>query len=116
MASKPEFGLVVEYVTDVERAKRFYVDVLGLQVVDEQPGFVQFPSFGIGSRDLRLGDGAPEVYWFVADAEAAYAELSPRAEVSLPLRQMPFGKVFAVKDPAGRSRYMLELPSSASAS
>jgi hypothetical protein len=55
-----------------------------------------------GTRELEL-------YWLVDDAEAAFAELSPKAEVSLPLKQMPFGKVFGVKDPAGQPRYLIEL-------
>ena len=37
------------------------------------------------------------------------AELSSRGEVSQPLQEKPFGKVFAMKDPAGRPRFVLEL-------
>ena len=29
---KPQFGFVLEYVKDIEAAKRFYVEVLGLQM------------------------------------------------------------------------------------
>jgi catechol 2,3-dioxygenase-like lactoylglutathione lyase family enzyme len=109
MSSKPRFGFVVEYVTDIEAAKRFYVDVLGLEVERYHPTFVQFNSFAIASDESLGGRGEPELYWLVDDAEAAFRDLSWEAEVSLPLQQMPFGKVFAIKDPAGRPRYLLEL-------
>lgn len=42
------------------------------------------------------------------DVEAAYRELSDWAEVSAPLKQLPFGTVFGVKDAAGNARYVLE--------
>jgi hypothetical protein len=45
----------------------------------------------------------------VDDAEAAFRDLSQRAKVDGPLMQMPFGKVFSIKEPEGRSRYLLEL-------
>ena len=37
-----------------------------------------------------------------------FNELSSKAEILLPLKQMPFGKVFGIKDPAGRPLYLLE--------
>ena len=109
MSSRPRFGFVVEYVADVEAAKRFYVDVLGLQVERAAPTFVQFGTFAIAGDEPLGGRDEPELYWLVDDAEAAFRELSHKAEVSLPLKQMPFGKVFAINDPDGRPRYLLEL-------
>lgn len=110
MSTKPQFGFVLEYVDDVEAAKRFYVEVLGLDVERQHPTFVQFKSFAIASDESMTGsrDNA-ELYWLVDDAEADFGELSRKAEVSLPLTQKTFGKVFAVKDPAGRPRYLVEL-------
>jgi hypothetical protein len=35
--------------------------------------------------------------------------MSGKVEVTFPPKQMPFGKVFGVKDPDGRPRYLLEL-------
>ncbi len=113
MTTKPRFGFALEYVSDIEAVKRFYVDVLGLDVEREHPAFVQLKDqagarFAIAS-DESMGDSNEELYWLVDDAEAAFSELSKKAEVSLPLKQMPFGKVFAIKDPAGQPRYLLEL-------
>jgi catechol 2,3-dioxygenase-like lactoylglutathione lyase family enzyme len=105
----PRFGFVLEYVTDIEAAKRFYVDTLGLVIERYHPTFIQFNHFAIANDESMGGTPEPEVYWLVDNAEAAFQELAQRAEVSLPLKQMPFGKVFAVKDPAGRPRYLLEL-------
>ncbi len=112
MSLKSRFGFVLEYVSDIEAAKRFYIDLLGLEVEREHPTFVQFrdaagANFAIATGEA-LGDGEPEVCWLVDDAEAAYSELSQKADVSLPLTQMPFGKVFAVKDPAGQPQYLVE--------
>ena len=113
MSSKPRFGFALAYVSDVAAVKRFYVDVLGLTVERDHPRFVQFKDeagarFAIAS-DESLGDKANlELYWLVDDAEAAFQDLSEKAEICLPLTQMPFGKVFGLKDPAGQPRYLLE--------
>ena len=109
MSNKPLFGFVVEYVNDVEAAKRFYVDILGLKVERYHPTYVQFDHFAIAGDRPIAGGGEPELYWLVDDAEAAFSDLSKKAEVSLSLEQKPFGKVFGIKDTDGRPRYLLEL-------
>lgn len=109
MMETPRFGFVIEYVKDIERAKRFYTEVLGLPLQRVAPTFVQFDHFAIAS-DEALGDkDAPELYWLVDDAEAAWRGLRDQAEVALPLTEKPFGKVFAIKDADGRPRYFIEL-------
>jgi hypothetical protein len=70
---------------------------------------VQFEHFAIASDESLSGTDETELYWLVDDAEAAFADLSLRAEVAAPLRELPFGKVFGLKDPAGRPQYVLEL-------
>lgn len=109
MSLTPRFGFVLEYVTDIEAAKHFYIDVLGLKMERYHPTFVQFGSFAIASDESMTGSRGPEIYWLVDDAEAAFRELSQRAEVDGPMRQMSYGKVFSIKGPEGRSRYVLEL-------
>jgi hypothetical protein len=49
-----------------------------------------------------------ELYWIVDDAQAAIDELSARSEVAMPITDKPFGKVFAVNDPSGEPRYLVE--------
>lgn len=109
MSINPRFGFVIEYVKDIEAAKRFYTEVLGLEVQRAHPVFVQFDHFAIAADQPMESSGAPELYWLVDDADSAYAELSAKAEVVSPLTQKPFGKVFAVKDVDGRPRYVIEL-------
>lgn len=110
MTIKTQFGFALEYVSDIEEVKRFYVDLLGLEVEREHPTFVQFTgNFAIASDESLGGSRDTELYWLVDDAEAAFGELSDKAEVSLPLREMPFGKVFGLNDPAGQPRYLVEL-------
>ncbi len=109
MSNPPEFGFILEYVTDIETARRFYVDVLGLKVERYHPVFVQFNNhFAIASDVSLSGTREPEVYWLVDDAEAAFKDFSQKADVTIPLKQMPFGKVFGIKDPAGRPLFLLE--------
>ena len=104
-----QFGFVVEYVKDIDSATRFFVDVLGLQVQRTHPQFVQFEHFALASDESLTGRDEPEVYWLVDDASAAVHDLSAKGEVSVPLRELPFGKVFGVKDPRGRTQLVLEL-------
>ncbi len=108
MNLNPQFGFIVEYVTDIEAAQRFYVDVLGLKVERYHPTFIQFDHFALASDESLSGTRAPEMYWLVDDAEAVLAALSPTIEISIPLTQKPFGKVFAIKDPVGQLCFLLE--------
>jgi predicted enzyme related to lactoylglutathione lyase len=108
MNHTPRFGFIVEYVTDIEAAKRFYVEALGLEVERQSPVYVQFNHFALASDESLSGSREPEVYWLVDDVEAAFNAISPKAEVIVPLKQMPFGKVFGIKDPAGQPLYLLE--------
>jgi predicted enzyme related to lactoylglutathione lyase len=98
----------VEYVTDIEAAKRFYVEVLGLEVERSSPEFVQFNHFAIASDASMSGNRDSEVYWLVDDVEAAFKDISRKAEVIMPLKQLPFGKTFGIKDTVGQLLYVLE--------
>jgi catechol 2,3-dioxygenase-like lactoylglutathione lyase family enzyme len=110
-----QFGFALEYVTDVQATRDFFVNVLGLKVDRDHPTFVQFSdangvSYAIAS-DERMDpsqDGAPELWWVVDNARTALESMSKTAEISMPLRQMPFGTCFGVKDPTGQVHYLLE--------
>src|SRR5512135_365373 len=109
MSSKPTFGFILQYVTDIEAARHFYVEVLGLKVERYHPVFVQFNNhFAIANDTSLSGSREPEIYWLVDDAEAAFKDFSLKAEILHPLKQMPFGKVFGIKDPTGRPIFLLE--------
>ena len=108
MASPSRFGMALEYVANIADAKRFYVDVIGLKVEREHPEFVQFDHFAIASSTSVGELREREIYWLVDDAEAAFAVMSKRGEVTAPLKQAPFGKVFGIRGPAGETCYLLE--------
>jgi catechol 2,3-dioxygenase-like lactoylglutathione lyase family enzyme len=114
MSSELRFGLLIEYVDDVQAAKPFYTDILGLKVEREAPDFIQFAdpagvNVGIAS-DGSLGNARePEVFWLVDDAAEAFRTLPGAVEVSYPLTEKPFGTVFGITDPAGEVQYVLEL-------
>lgn len=107
------FAFPVEYVTDIDAAKQFYVDTFGYRVERDHPAFVQLratdgTAYAIAT-DAPSSEGAKlELYWEVDDVKAAHDELSQKAEISMPLSQLPFGTVFGVKDPAGQPRYLLQ--------
>jgi predicted enzyme related to lactoylglutathione lyase len=112
MTIKPRFGFALENVPDIKAAKRFYIEVLGLEVEREAPSYIQFKdqvgaSYAIAC-DEAISAERLELYWLVDDAEASLAELSQKTEIIMPLRQLPFGKVFGIKDPAGQPQYLLE--------
>lgn len=109
MSEKPKFGFIVEYVKNIDASKKFYVEVLGLTVEREHPSFVQFETFAIATDEPMGGEAEQEIYWLVNDADTAFSSLAPKAEVCLPIKQVPFGKVFGVRDLDGRPRYILEL-------
>lgn len=104
---QPEFGFALQYVTDIEAAKTFYEDVMGLKVLRYHPVFVQFEHFAIAS-DEALSGADTELYWLVEDVEAAHRELSQKANPSA-IRDMPFGRLFTIDDPSGRPRFLIQL-------
>ncbi len=109
MSNPPRFGFALEYVSDIQAAQRFYVEVLGLKVERYHPAYVQFEHFAIANDESMTGTREQELYWLVDDAAAAYKEMASKAEVSMELKQMPFGTVFGIKDADGHPRFVLEL-------
>jgi catechol 2,3-dioxygenase-like lactoylglutathione lyase family enzyme len=113
MVTRARFAFALEYVKDVQEAKRFYVDVLGLELERDHPTFVQFKdaagaAYAIASDEPMDKGDAAELWWVVDNAESACHEMSTRAELAMPLRELPFGKAFGIKDPAGQVHYLLE--------
>lgn len=110
-------NFVMLHVPDVAAARGFYTEQLGFAVEDEAPGFVQFKAPG-GGASLAIGTasdqepvGEVELWWFVDDADATFATLAARQlPIVMPPTDMPFGRAFAVQDPAGHTLRMLQLP------
>ena len=110
-------NFVLLHVTDIEQATAFYTEKFGLAIETRGPGFVQFKqpvgqgaTFALSSE----GDGSPvqnvELWWFVDDADAAHADLvAKNVTVMQPLKDEPFGRTFAIKDPEGNTMYVMKL-------
>ena len=112
-STTPRFGFVLEYVADVDAAKSFYTDILGLRVSRESPGFVQFADGGgvgwaIASDASLSGEAKPETYWIVEDIAAFATSLAGRVTITHPLEERPFGRVLGIADPAGETQYLVE--------
>jgi predicted enzyme related to lactoylglutathione lyase len=105
--------LVVIPVSDVDRAKAFYVDKIGFvadhdHTVSEDVRFVQLTppgsacsiAFGKGLTEAEPGsvEGMQVV---VADADAAHAELVARGADVSDVKDLPWGRFVYFSDPDG---------------
>jgi uncharacterized glyoxalase superfamily protein PhnB len=98
-------------VEDVERAQRYYRDVLGFEIGWLEPG----KEMGAVSRGNAViffrrttPPFAPAVHWvFAEDLDASYEELNAAgAKIVEPLEQKPWGmRQFRVEDPDGNRFY-----------
>jgi predicted enzyme related to lactoylglutathione lyase len=120
MTTPPFLGLrtVTYAVSDLERAKAWYRDVLGVAPYFDQPFYV---GFNVGGFELGLqpaegaqqpGAGGSTAYWGVPNAERALAQLLTQgAKVAQPLQDVGDGiRVAAVLDPFGNVFGLIENP------
>jgi len=109
-------------VTDVDRAKSFYVDQLGFvadhdQTVSDEIRFVQLTppgsacsiAFGKGLSTMEPGS-LKAIMCVVADIEAARAELTGRGVEVNGVDVQPWGKFVYFADPDGNGWTYQELP------
>lgn len=100
-------NFVLIHVGDIERARAFYTEKLGLTVEAEAPGFVQFArpdDQGAALAIVQRPVETPELWWDVEDADAAHASLVGNGvEISSALEDKPFGRTFAIKDSEGNT-------------
>jgi catechol 2,3-dioxygenase-like lactoylglutathione lyase family enzyme len=84
MSAGIRFSHLFVLVSDLARAKRFYVEDLGFDVLLETPGYLRIGTadgfhLGLEQGDPRdVGSGGIEVVIEVDDVDRAYAELSAR--------------------------------------
>jgi len=111
-------------VTDVDRAKAFYVDQVGFHadhdhVVNEQLRFVQLTPpgsacsivFGIGITESA--PGSAQLQLVVDDVEAARAELVGRGAPVSDVEDLPWGRFVYFNDPDGNRWAIQQLPTRA---
>lgn len=114
--------LIAIPVSDVDRAKTFYVEQFGFVAehdheVDEQTRFVQLTppgsacsiAFGKGVVDTEPGSAAG-LQLVVADADAAHAELAARGVQTSEVKEFPWGRFVFLVDPDGNRWSLQELP------
>lgn len=102
-------------VADLERAKRWYEQVLGVAPYFDQPFYV---GFSVGGCELGLlpdgtpGVAGPQPLWGVADADSAFRRLLELGATELEgVKEVGEGiKVAAVKDPFGNRLGIIENP------
>jgi len=100
---------------DLDAAKQWYSEVLGLQPYFDEPFYV---GFQVGGFELGLlpdaapGTSGPQALWAVADAELAFARLIELGATELEAVTDVGGniKVAAVCDPFGNRLGIIENP------
>ena len=105
--------LVAVPVSDVDRAKAFYVDQAGFNpdhdhTVSEDVRFVQLTPPG-SACSIAIGKGVTDaepgsvkgLQLVVEDADAAYADLSSRGVEVSPVQDFPWGRFVFFQDPDG---------------
>jgi predicted enzyme related to lactoylglutathione lyase len=106
---------VIYHVTDLSKAKAWYIRVLGFEPYFDQPFYV---GFSVGGFELGLvpdgksGAGGTVAYWGVADAASAVVQLTKMgATIQEPLQDVGEGiKVATVADPFGNAFGIIENP------
>ena len=113
MATEMRLELVAVPVSDVDRAKSFYVDQLGFNAdhdhrVSDEVRFVQLTPPGSGCS-IALTTGAHEMepgileglQFVIDDADAVRAELNERGVEAGEVQEFPWGRFVFVRDPDG---------------
>ena len=114
--------LITIPVSDVDRAKAFYVDQAGFNadhdhVVSEDLRFVQLTPPGSACSiciGTGLTDAAPGsvkgMQMVVADAQAAHDELAARGVAVSDVASLPWGEFVHFSDPDGNAWSLQQLP------
>lgn len=109
-------------VSDIDRAKTFYVDQLGFNAdhdipVNDNLRFVQLTPPGSACSivlDTNMTDMAPGsqrgIQVVVADAEAARAQIVTKGVDASEVQDMPWGRFVFFSDPDGNGWALQELP------
>ena len=114
--------LVAVPVSDVDRAKAFYVEQAGFNAdhdhrVSDELRFVQLTPPG-SACSITIGDGitdapagsAPNLQLVVDDIDAARAELAGRGVDVGEVRDLPWGRFLFFADPDGNHWSVQQLP------
>ena len=114
--------LIVIPVSDVDRAKQFYVEKMGFhldhdQRVSDELRFVQITPPG-SACSIAFGEGLTEaepgsvkgIQVVIADADQAHAELSARGVTVTGVQEMAWGRFVFLSDPDGNAWSLQQIP------
>ncbi len=114
--------LIAIPVTDVDRAKAFYVDQLGFNddrdaTVNDEMRFVQLTPPG-SACSIAIGQGITEaepgsvqgMQMVVDDADAIHAELAGRGVEVSDVQDFPWGRFVYFDDPDGNKWALQQIP------
>ena len=114
--------LIFVPVTDIDRAKEFYVDRVGFHAdydvrVSDAVRFIQLTpqgsacsiAFGQGLTDMEPGTQRG-IQVVVADADAARAELVARGVEASEVQDLEWGRFVSFADPEGNAWTLQQLP------
>jgi catechol 2,3-dioxygenase-like lactoylglutathione lyase family enzyme len=114
--------LIILPVTDVDRAKAFYVDQVGFnadfdQRVSDTLRFVQLTPQG-SACSIAFGEGLTEaepgsvkgLQAVIADADAAHAELAARGVPVSDVHDLAWGRFVYFADPDGNAWALQQMP------
>jgi predicted enzyme related to lactoylglutathione lyase len=113
--------LVQVPVSDVDRAKAFYVEQIGFNLdhdhqVNDELRFVQLTppgsacSIAIGTGLSQMAPGSVEgLQIVIEDADAAYAELKDRGVEVSDVQDLPWGRFVFFSDPDGNGWALQQL-------
>ena len=91
-----QLGYVIKFVGDMERAVKFYRDVVGLALKFQSPGWSEFETggttLGLHPASATNPPGTVELGFKVTDLQAFYREMSGKGvQFTMPPTKQDFG-------------------------
>ena len=103
---------VISFTSEIEVSKRFYRDILGLEVGTDSPYWVDFATDGVGLALLAVNPGTVkgvELCFEAEDVERSMAALTARGvRFTDELRRLAFGSVIHYRDPENNLLSLLQ--------
>jgi predicted enzyme related to lactoylglutathione lyase len=96
----PQLRYAIKFVSDMDKAVKFYCDAVGLTLKSESPGWSEFvtaeTALALHPASDKNPAGKVELGFTVADAEAFYRDMSVKGVLfSLPPKKQDFGGLLA---------------------
>ena len=97
---KTQLRYAIKFVADMDKAVKFYRDVIGLEIKFESPGWSEFVTgetiLALHPASEKNPAGKVELGFTVADVEAFYRDISEKGVLfTMPPTKQDFGGVLA---------------------